>query len=158
MEISHEYDDILNLPHHVSADRPHMPMIDRAAQFSPFAALTGYDAAIVETARLTDTKRELSEEQKSIISRQLRELQARLKTDPSVTVTYYIQDERKAGGAYRAISGTAKKVDEYLGVLEMSNGITIPFDDILRISSSDDRRLPDGENPRNLHDGGLPGR
>ena len=146
MEISHEYDDIINLPHHVSADRPHMPMIDRAAQFSPFAALTGYDAAIVETARLTDPKRELSEEQKSIISRQLRELQARLKTDPSVTVTYYIPDERKTGGAYRAISGTAKKVDEYLGVLEMSNGITIPFDDILRISSSDDRRLPYGEN------------
>ena len=146
MEISHEYDDIINLPHHVSADRPHMPMIDRAAQFSPFAALTGYDAAIVETARLTDTKRELSEEQKSIISRQLRELQVRLKTDPSVTVTYYIPDERKAGGAYRAISGTVKKVDEYLGVLEMSNGITIPFDDILRISASDDRRLPCGEN------------
>ncbi len=146
MEISHEYDDIINLPHHVSADRPHMPMIDRAAQFSPFAALTGYDAAIVETARLTDTKRELSEEQKSIISRQLRELQVRLKTDPSVTVTYYIPDERKAGGAYRAISGTVKKVDEYLGVLEMSNGITIPFDDILRISASDDRRLPYGEN------------
>ena len=146
MEISHEYDDIINLPHHVSADRPHMPMIDRAAQFSPFAALTGYDAAIVETARLTDTKRELSEEQKSIISRQLRELQARLKTDPSVTVTYYIPDERKTGGAYRAISGTVKKVDEYLGVLEMSNGITIPFDDILRISASDDRRLPYGEN------------
>ena len=146
MEISHEYDDIINLPHHVSADRPHMPMIDRAAQFSPFAALTGYDAAIVETARLTDTKRELSEEQKSIISRQLRELQVRLKTDPSVTVTYFIPDERKAGGAYHAISGTVKKVDEYLGVLEMSNGITIPFDDILRISASDDRRLPYGEN------------
>ena len=146
MEISHEYDDIINLPHHVSADRPHMPMIDRAAQFSPFAALTGYDAAIVETARLTDTKRELSEEQKEMICKQLLELQSRLKTDPHVTITYFIPDKRKAGGTYHTISGTAKKVDEYLGVLKMSNGITIPFNDILRISSSDDRRLPYGEN------------
>ena len=146
MEISHEYDDIINLPHHVSADRPHMPMIDRAAQFAPFAALTGYDAAIVETARLTDTKRELSEEQKEMISKQLLELQSRLKTDPMVTVTYFVPDSRKAGGAYRSIAGAAKKIDEYLGILEMSNGITIPFDDILRISSSDDRRLPYGDN------------
>ena len=71
MEISHEYDDIIGLPHPVSADRPHMPMIDRAAQFSPFAALTGYDAAIAETARLTEQKRELSDEQKGVISKQL---------------------------------------------------------------------------------------
>ena len=146
MEISHEYDDIINLPHHVSDDRPHMPMIDRAAQFSPFAALTGYDAAIVETARLTDTKRELSEEQKEMISKQLLELQSRLKTDPMVTVTYFVPDSRKAGGDYRSIAGAAKTIDAYLGILEMSNGITIPFDDILRISSSDDRRLPYGEN------------
>lgn len=133
MEISHEYDDIINLTHHVSADRPHMPMIDRAAQFSPFAALTGYDAAIVETARLTDTKRDLSEEQKENISKRLHSLQSRLKTDPGVTVTYFVPDSRKAGGAYRTITGTAKKVDEYSGVLEMSNGITIPFDDILSL-------------------------
>ncbi len=133
MEISHEYDDIINLPHHVSADRPHMPMIDRAAQFSPFAALTGYDAAIVETARLTDTKRELSEEQKEVIGKQLHSLQSRLKTEPVITVTYFVPDSRKAGGAYRTITGTAKKVDEYSGVLEMSNGLNIPFDDILSL-------------------------
>ena len=133
MEISHEYDDIINLPHHVSADRPHMPMIDRAAQFSPFAALTGYDAAIVETARLTDTKRELSEEQKEVISKQLHSLQSRLEADSGVTVTYFVPDSRKAGGAYRTITGNAKKVDEYSGILEMSNGITIPFDDILSL-------------------------
>lgn len=138
MEISHEYDDIINLPHHVSADRPHMPMLDRAAQFSPFAALTGYDAAIVETARLTDTKRDLSEDQKEVISKQLYELQSRLKTDPTVTVTYFVPDSRKAGGAYRSVTGTAKKVDEYLGVLEMSSGLIIPFDDILGILTADD--------------------
>ena len=133
MELSHEYDDIIHLPHHVSADRPHMPMIDRAAQFSPFAALTGYDAAIVETARLMDTKRDLSEEQKEIISKQLHVLKSRLKTDPTVTITYFVPDSRKAGGTYRSVTGAAKKVDEYLGILEMSNGITIPFDDILSL-------------------------
>ncbi len=133
MELSHEYDDIIHLPHHVSADRPHMPMIDRAAQFSPFAALTGYDAAIVETARLTDTKRELSEEQKEVISKQLHVLKSGLKTDPTVTITYFVPDSRKAGGTYRSVTGAAKKVDEYLGILEMSNGITIPFDDILSL-------------------------
>ena len=108
MEISHQYDDIIDLPHHVSERHPQMPMIDRAAQFSPFAALTGYDAAIVETARLTDEKRELSEEQKQEINRQLNALQARIKTDPTVTVVYFEADSRKAGGAYRAVTGSAK--------------------------------------------------
>ena len=140
------FSDIIDRPHPTSAAHRPMPLQDRAAQFSPFAALTGYDAAIVETARLTDTKRELSEEQKEMISKQLLELQSRLKTDPMVTVTYFVPDSRKAGGSYRSIAGAAKKIDEYLGILEMSNGITIPFDDILRISSSDDRRLPYGDN------------
>ena len=133
MEISHDYDDIINMPHHVSNHHPQMPMLDRAAQFSPFAALTGYDAAIVETARLTDNKRELTEEQKSIISKQLFELQTRLKTDSTVTVTFFEPDARKAGGSYKTITGAAKRVDEFLGVLELSNGIVIPFDDIMTI-------------------------
>ena len=133
MEISHLYDDIINMPHHVSTRHPQMPIIDRAAQFSPFAALTGYDAAIAETARLTEEKRELSEEQKQIISRQLHELKARLKTDPSVTVVFFQADGRKSGGSYETITGIAKKVDEYLGALEMSNGIVIPFKDIMSL-------------------------
>lgn len=133
MDISHEYDDIINMPHHVSVDRPHMPMLDRAAQFAPFAALTGYDAAIVETARLTAAKRDLSEEQKEVISKRLFELKKRLKTDPLVTVTYFVPDSRKTGGAYRTITGAAKKVDEYRGILEMSNGITVPFDNIMSV-------------------------
>ena len=133
MEISHQYDDIIDLPHHVSERHPQMPMIDRAAQFSPFAALTGYDAAIVETARLTDVKRELSEEQKQEINRQLNALQARIKTDPTVTAVYFEADGRKAGGAYRTVTGSAKKVDAYLGVLELTDGTSIPFDDILSL-------------------------
>lgn len=135
MEISHEYDDIINLPHHVSSERPHMPMIDRAAQFAPFAALTGYDAAIAETARLTDTKRELSEEQKEVIGKQLLALQSRLKTDPQVGVTYFVPDSRKAGGAYKTMTGRVKKVDETLGILEMHGGITIRFSDIINIDT-----------------------
>ena len=130
MEISHQYDDILDLPHHVSDRHPQMPMIDRAAQFSPFAALTGYDAAIVETARLTDQKRELSEEQKQEISGQLNALQARIQAAPAVTVIYFEADGRKAGGAYRTATGSAKKVDAFQGVLELTDGTTIPFDDI----------------------------
>ena len=133
MEISHEYDDILHLPHHVSAERPHMSLIDRAAQFCPFAALTGYDAAIAETARLTEQKRELSEEQKQVISGQLHKLKARLKTCPGVTVVCFEPDRRKAGGAYRTITEDAKKVDEYHGVLELSSGTRIPFENILSL-------------------------
>ena len=131
MEISHRYDDIIDLPHHVSEKHPQMPMADRAAQFSPFAALTGYDAAIVETARLTDQKRELTEEQKQEISKGLRALQERIRTDPVVTVTFFQPDERKAGGAYRTVTGRAKKVDEYLGMLLLTDGTAIPFDSIL---------------------------
>ena len=130
MEISHQYDDIIDPPHHVSKRHPQMSIIDRAAQFSPFAALTGYDAAIVETARLTDQKRELSEEQKQEISRQLNALQARIKTDPAVTVVFFEADARKDGGAYITVTGTAKRVDKYLCVLELTDGTTIQFDDI----------------------------
>lgn len=127
------YDDIIDMPHHVSDRHPQMPMLDRAAQFSPFAALTGYDAAIVETARLTDQKRELSEEQKHVISEQLNKLQERIKTDPTVTVVYFEADKRKAGGVYKTIIGQAKKIDPLLGFLELTDRTTIAFDDILSI-------------------------
>lgn len=95
MEITHKYDDIINLPHHVSETRAHMPMLDRAAQFSPFAALTGYDAAVVETARLTDQKLELDDMQKEHISEQLFELQERVSEQPEATVVYFVPDEKK---------------------------------------------------------------
>ena len=133
MDISHEYDDIIDLPRPVSETHPQMPMLDRAAQFSPFAALTGYDAAIKETARLTEDKRELTDEQKQIISQSLSELQGRLKADPEVTVVYFEPDARKAGGAYRTVSGQAKRVDANWGVLELSDGTAIPFENILSL-------------------------
>ena len=89
MEMSHRYGDIIDLPHHVSERHPQMPLIDRAAQFSPFAALTGYEAAIAETARLTDQRLEMSEDQQQEISRQLNMLQSRAKPDRTVTVTFF---------------------------------------------------------------------
>lgn len=133
MERSHLYDDILSLPHHVSETHPRMPMLSRAAQFSPFAALTGYDAAIEETARLTDERRELTEEEQHRISERLRQLQKQIRQRPPVKLRYFRPDDRKAGGAYLSISGSVRKVDEYAGVLELEDGLRIPFSDILSL-------------------------
>ncbi len=133
MEMCHDYDDIINLPHHISEIHPQMPAADRAAQFSPFAALTGYDDAIVETARLTDSKRDLTEGEKQKINSQLNALQARMRSDPFVTVVFFEKDLRKDGGSYKTVMGAAKKLDEYSGALELSDGTRIAFDDILSL-------------------------
>ena len=133
MERSHLYDDILSLPHHVSETHPRMPMLSRAAQFSPFAALTGYDAAIEETARLTDERRELTEEEQHRISERLRRLQERIRERPPVKLTYFRPDERKEGGAHLSVSGRARRLDEVSGVLELEDGQRIPFGDILSL-------------------------
>lgn len=135
MEITHKYDDIINMPHHVSETCAHMPLIDRAAQFSPFAALTGYDAAVVETARLTDQKLELDEMQKEHISEQLFFLQERVPEQPEATVVYFVPDEKKAGGAYVTASGEIKKIDDYTQLLSFTDGTKIPFDSIYLIQS-----------------------
>lgn len=138
MEQTHRYDDILHLPHHVSEKHPQMPMIDRAAQFSPFAALTGYDDAIDEAARRTDAKRELTEEQQQYISTQLHALKRREKDAPDLSVTYFLKDLKKAGGSYLTIRGKVKKVDELSGMLILLDGSMIAFDDILDIYESED--------------------
>ena len=109
-----EYGDILNMPHHVSASRPQMPMSDRAAQFSPFAALTGYDAAIKETGRLTDTKIELDDEELHSLNLKFQFLVEHLEDEPEVAVTYFKADERKAGGAYLEATGIVKKLDDFV--------------------------------------------
>ena len=127
------YDDIIDLPHHVSATRPQMPMTDRAAQFSPFAALTGYDAAIKETGRLTDEKIELDEENLKDLNMRFQMLIAHLKDESEVTFTYFKPDERKAGGAYVGVSGVVKKVDNNKRLILMKNGLKLPMDDILSV-------------------------
>ena len=104
-----QYDDIINLPHHVSKTRPQMSMVDRAAQFSPFAALTGYDAAIKETGRLTDEKVNLSEEEKEALDRKQQILMEWLGDHPALTITFFVPDEKKSGGAYMTKSGNLKK-------------------------------------------------
>ena len=128
-----KYDDIIDLPHHVSSTRPQMPMLDRAAQFSPFAALTGYDAAIKETGRLTDEKIELDEEALNTLNMKFQILVDSLDDEPEVTFTYFKPDERKAGGAYIEVTGTVKKVDDFERQIVMQNGMKMPMDDILNI-------------------------
>lgn len=127
------YDDIINLPHHVSTTHPHMTVIDRAAQFSPFAALTGFDAAIKETARLADKRVELDEYIKDALNDRLQIIADRIKEHPEITITYFQPDAKKSGGAYVTAIGTAKKIDEYERVVTMANGTVIPIDEIISI-------------------------
>lgn len=131
----HCYRDMIDLPHHVSATRAHMPMIDRAAQFSPFAALTGYDAAVKETARLTQERMELDENRKSMLNEQLQMVLERQDEPPEIIITYYVPDERKAGGAYVRITGKIKKVDEYERAIVMTDKTVIPIEQIYEIES-----------------------
>lgn len=128
-----KYDDIINLPHHTSSKRPRMSMIDRAAQFSPFAALTGYDAAVKETARLTDQCIELDEYSKAALDERLRLVQEHLKEYPEVTITYFQPDERKDGGAYLSVIGSIKKIDTYEKCVVMMDKQKIPIDEIFGI-------------------------
>ena len=128
-----KYDDIINLPHHVSATRPHMPMIDRAAQFMPFRALSGYEDAVQETARLTDEKIELTEDEKAILDMRLQKLADEISSQPKVTLTYFRPDKKKAGGAYLTVTGQLKKIDDYEGTLILMGGERILIEDILEI-------------------------
>ena len=131
--MNNRYNEIINLPHHVSKTRPQMPMSDRAAQFAPFAALTGYDSAIKETGRLTDEKIEMDEEALNILNMKFQILVDSLDDEPEVTFTYFKPDERKAGGAYLEVIGTVKKVDDFERLIVMQNGTKMPMDDILNI-------------------------
>jgi hypothetical protein len=133
--MSGNYDDIINLPHHVSATRPQMSMIDRAAQFSPFAALTGYDAAIKETGRLTDEKIELDEDTRTALDIKQAYLIEMIDEQPEISVTYFLPDTRKSGGAYVTVTGNLKRFDEYERLMILTNGKKIPMDDIANIES-----------------------
>lgn len=128
-----KYDDIIHLPHHVSSTRPHMPMTDRAAQFMPFRALTGYEDAVREMARYTDERIELTEDEKVLLDMRLQKLADEISNQPKVTLTYFRPDKKKAGGAYIFTTGQLKKIDDYEGVLILTNGQQIPITDIVDI-------------------------
>lgn len=129
------YDDIIDLPHHVSETRPRMPMSDRAAQFSPFAAVVGHGAAVAETARLTERRVELDESRVAALDEQLRQLQTSIKARGSAdaAITFFVSDEKKDGGAYISHIGKVTKIDALRRVAVMDGGKEIPLDDIVEI-------------------------
>ena len=129
------YDDIINLPRPISTKHPAMSLHDRAAQFSPFAALTGFGAAIIETARLTDSRVELDEYIKADLNARLAILKDQMNQQPKVSITYFQRDSLKAGGTYTTVSGRVKRIDEYEKVLVMQNAKNIPIDDILELEA-----------------------
>ena len=128
------YDDILHLPHYRSSRRPHMSIHDRAAQFSPFAALTGFDSAIEETGRLTDQRIEQEEYGCSLLDRRLSVLLEHLPEQPEAVISYFCPDQRKDGGSYQEASGRVHKVDLYRQVLSLADGQEIPLGNISDIS------------------------
>ena len=123
------YDDIIHLPHHVSRNHPQMPHRDRSAQFAPFAALTGYEAALGETARQTAERRELDPQGAEELNCRLAALIARLPERPEVTVEYFVPDDRKAGGAYVTVTGRVQHISVPERTLVMEDGAVIPLDD-----------------------------
>lgn len=135
---SFEYEDIVDLPHHVSLNRKRMSAHDRAAQFSPFAALTGHDAAIKETARRTDRRIELDENQKAMLDEKLWQIRANLEKHPKVVITYFKEDLLKEGGAYEDISVTVRGIDISRRVFLTKEGFYISIDDIYAIEFSDE--------------------
>ena len=131
-----KYDEIMGLPHHVSKTRPQMPMADRAAQFAPFAALTGYDSAIKETGRLTNERIELDEDALTALNVKYQFLMDALDEEPEIKITYFKPDERKAGGEYVSAIGAVKKVDDFERLITMQDGTRIPMDDVYDMSIS----------------------
>ena len=131
------YDDIIHLPHHVSQNHPQMPMLDRAAQFAPFAALTGYEATVGETARLTAERRELDAQEAEELNRRLAALIARLPDRPEATVEYFVPDDRKAGGAYVSVTGRVRHISGPEKTLVMEDGTVISLDDVVSLTDED---------------------
>lgn len=127
------YDDIIHLPHHRSLYRSHMSTHDRAAQFSPFAALTGFDSAIEEAGRLTDSRIEPEEYTHTILNHKLGLLMEQLSDQPKATITYFCPDSKKSGGSYKEASGRIIKIDLYRQIITMSDGQEVPIEEIVDI-------------------------
>ena len=130
------YEDIINLPHHVSTKHPQMTRTARAAQFAPFAALTGYSDAIKETSRLTSKRIELDEELKIILNNKLQLILDNINETPEVSFTYFIYDNLKSGGEYVTITGIVKKIDIVNGYIFLTDKTKIPINEIININSN----------------------
>ena len=127
------YYDIKQFSRPYYDDHPQMSISDRAAQFSPFAALTGYDAAGDETARYTEIREELTEDEVNKLNDDLNRLLDMLDERPEIRVTYFVPDKRKSGGSYKTKIGIVKKIDEYQKILVLEDGCRIPLEDISEI-------------------------
>ena len=136
--MSGTYDDIIALPHPEPRTHPRMSLHDRAAQFSPFAALTGHSAAIAETGRLTASRITLDESEIARVDAALQRLRELLPQAPAVSITYFVPDERKAGGSYQTVTGTARRIDTVNGVLLLTDQRAIPIPDILDVAIQKD--------------------
>ena len=133
--IDRNYDDMINMPCPTSPRPPRMPRADRAAQFAPFAALTGYDAAIDETGRLTDTKIDISEDMREKLDLKQNFLADIIDEQPEISVTYFIPDKKKSGGAYVTANGRLKQIDEYEQLIILTDGKKIPIQEVYSIES-----------------------
>ena len=132
--MSGKYDDIIGMPHHTSPRHPRMSMRDRAAQFAPFSALTGYGDVVDETARLTDGRIALTEDAKAILDLRQRLLLERIHTQPEITVTYFVADHRKSGGSYQTVRGRLKRIDHVTKRLVLTDGREIAAEDVLSLA------------------------
>lgn len=131
----HRYDDIINLPHHVSKTHKHMSNLDRAAQFAPFAALSGHEEAVKETARLTDEKMLLDESQIQVLDHRLQIIIDNLKLKQPVSITYFKPDSKKNGGTYETVNKVVKNIDTYENVVAFEDKTKIKIDDICCIEA-----------------------
>ena len=129
------YEDIVNLPPHISKRHPQPTMIERAARFAPFAAITGYEEMVLEEARVTEERVELDEGTLAILNEKLNIIHESLDSEPIIKITYFEPDKKKSGGAYVSVTGTVKRIDEYERIVIMSDGKKIPIDEIFGLES-----------------------
>ena len=129
------YEDIVNLPPHISKKHPQPTMMDRAARFAPFAAITGYEEMVLEEARVTEERIELDEGALSLLNEKLNMIQEFLDEEPEIKITYFEPDKKKAGGAYVSITGVVKRIDEYEHLVIMTDGKKIRIEDIYGLES-----------------------
>ena len=129
------YEDIVNLPPHISKRHPQPSMMDRAARFAPFAAITGYEEMVLEEARVTEERIDLDEGALALLNEKLNMIQEFLDEEPEVTITYFEPDKKKSGGAYVSATGTVKRIDEYEHIVLMNDGKKIYIESIYAIES-----------------------